>query len=60
MRLNPEDASAQANLGTPLAQLGRLTEAKSHYEAALRIDPSNQLARENLLQVELMLGEARH
>jgi Flp pilus assembly protein TadD len=40
-----------------LAQLGRLTEAKSHYETALRIDPSNQLARENLQQLEQMLRE---
>jgi Flp pilus assembly protein TadD len=52
VRLNPEDANAQANLGTALAQLGRLAEARSHYEAALRIDPGNQLALENLQQIE--------
>jgi tetratricopeptide (TPR) repeat protein len=60
VRLNPEDANAQANLGTALAQLGRLTEAKSHYEAALRIDSGNQLARENLQQIEQMTKESSH
>jgi hypothetical protein len=37
-----------------------LTEAKSHYEAALRIDPNNQLARENLQQIERMTKGAPH
>jgi Flp pilus assembly protein TadD len=60
VRLNPEDANAQANLGTALAQLGRLAEAKLHYEAALRIDPNNQLARENLQQIEQMTKGTPH
>jgi len=47
-------------LGTALVQLGRLNEAKSHYEAALRIDPANQLARENLQQLEQLTKERSH
>jgi hypothetical protein len=58
-KLNPGDANAQANLGTALVQLGRLDEARTHYEAALRIDSSNQLARENLQQLEQLIKESR-
>jgi Tfp pilus assembly protein PilF len=54
-KLNPNDANAQANWGTALVQLGRLQDARSHYEAALRIDPGNELARDNLQQLEEML-----
>ncbi len=59
-KLNPGDANAQANLGTALVQLGRLNEAKSHYEAALRIDPTNQLAHDNLQQLEQLTRETPH
>jgi Tfp pilus assembly protein PilF len=54
-KLNPNDANAQANWGTALVQLGRLQDARSHYETALRIDPANELARDNLQQLEEML-----
>jgi hypothetical protein len=37
-----------------------LTEAKSHYEAALRIDRTNQLARDNLQQIEQMTKDSAH
>jgi Flp pilus assembly protein TadD len=50
---------AEANLGTALVQLGRLQEARSHYEAALRIDSANQLARENLQQLEQLMKESQ-
>ena len=58
-KLNPDDAMAEANLGTALVQLGRLQEARTHYEAALRIDSSNQLARENLQQLEQLIKESQ-
>ena len=54
-KLNPNDANAQANWGTALVQLGKLQDARSHYQAALRIDPGNELARDNLQQLEEML-----
>jgi len=60
MKINPDDANAQANLGSALAALGQLNEAKFHYEAALRIDPSNQLARDNLQERERLRKEAQH
>lgn len=59
-KINPQDANTQANWGTALVQLGKVQEAKSHYEAALRIDPANELARENLQQLEQMMKEVRH
>ena len=58
-RLNPRDANAEANLATALVQLGRLKEAKAHYQAALRIDPANQLALENLQQLEQLEREQK-
>ena len=44
VRLNPQDADAEANLGSALAQLGELQEAKSHFERALQLKPGHALA----------------
>jgi len=38
----------EANLGAVLAQLGQLSEAQSHLERALELDPAQELAQENL------------
>jgi Flp pilus assembly protein TadD len=51
VRLNPQDANAEANLGSALAETGNLREARLHFERALQIDPKNELARENLEQL---------
>ena len=51
-RLNTEDADAEANLGSALAQTGRIAEAKSHYQRALKLNPGHTLARENLDELE--------
>ncbi|MGC1365232.1 MAG: tetratricopeptide repeat protein, partial [Candidatus Acidiferrum sp.] len=51
VRLNPEDAGAEANLGSALAETGSIKEARLHFERALQIDPKNELARENLEQL---------
>ena len=48
LKLQPEDANVEANLGAALAELGRFPEAKSHFERALQIDPNQALAKENL------------
>jgi Flp pilus assembly protein TadD len=48
VRLHPDDANAEANLGSALAETGNLREAKLHFERALEIDPNHELARENL------------
>jgi Flp pilus assembly protein TadD len=50
--LNPEDANAEANLGSALAVTGNVKEARLHYERALKLNPNNELARENLQQLE--------
>jgi len=42
---------AEANLGSALAETGNLKEARLHFERALQIDPKNELARENLEQL---------
>jgi tetratricopeptide (TPR) repeat protein len=42
LAINPESASAHANLGDVLTELGRQTEARSHYETALRLRPGWQ------------------
>ena len=51
IRLHPDDANAEANLGGALAETGKLSEAKLHLQRALRIDPHHQLALENLEQI---------
>ncbi len=51
MRINPEDANAEANLGSAYAEIGDIKQAKLHYERALQLNPNNELARENLQQL---------
>jgi Flp pilus assembly protein TadD len=48
LKLQPSDAAVEANLGAALAELGRLPEAKSHFEHALLLDPNQPIAKENL------------
>jgi Flp pilus assembly protein TadD len=52
VRLNSQDANAEANLGTALAETGNWKEAREPLEKALAIDPNLALARENLDQVK--------
>ena len=47
---------AEANLGGALAELGKLEESKGHLEKALKLDPQNQVARENLDEVQRQMG----
>jgi len=48
VRISPNDSSARANLGSALAETGRVREAEAELERALEIDPHHELARENL------------
>lgn len=50
------DAEAQFNLANTLRQQGRLEEAVSHYNEALRTNPGHVLARHNLGNAFLALG----
>jgi Flp pilus assembly protein TadD len=56
VRLNPQDANAEANLGAALAELGNWKEARAHLEKALAIDPTLANARDNLEQVKRVLS----
>ncbi len=44
----PEWVEAHINLGTSLYQLGRMEEAREHFEIAVEYEPSNALAEFNL------------
>jgi Flp pilus assembly protein TadD len=51
VRINPEDANAEANLGSAFAEIGDAKQARLHYERALLLNPNNELAKENLAQL---------
>jgi Flp pilus assembly protein TadD len=55
VRLHPDDADAEANLGGALAETGQYAEAKTHLERALEINPNHTLARENLEQLKQLM-----
>ena len=44
----PHDPTVQTNLGTQLAEAGRLEEAILHFEEAVRLDPDSRQAHYNL------------
>lgn len=56
----PEFSEPQNNLGVLLARKGLWSEARSRFELALRADPNNRLAKENLADVWLQLGHAQY
>jgi hypothetical protein len=56
VRMNPEYADAQNNLGRALLQLGRPREAVRHFQEALRINPGFAPAREGLDFARQQLG----
>jgi Flp pilus assembly protein TadD len=57
--LQPDDAGHEINLGAALAKTGNLTEAIAAFEKALKADPSNQTARDNLARARASLQGAR-
>jgi Flp pilus assembly protein TadD len=62
LRLKPDHGRAHYALGVALQRVGRNTEAVPHFEAALRLEPGNNLIVANasyLLGVELMRTPAR-
>jgi Flp pilus assembly protein TadD len=59
VRLNPQDANAEANLGAALAELENWKEARVHLEKALAINPNLTNARDNLEQVKRELPNDR-
>ncbi len=50
VRLNPNDAPGQNNLGVALANVGKITEARAHFAEAVRLNPDDPDYRRNLEQ----------
>jgi Flp pilus assembly protein TadD len=48
LRLQPQDAAVEANLGAALAEMGRYADARAHFQHALLLDPTQPIAKENL------------
>ena len=51
------DEEAQNRLGKALSELGKLKEAKSAYEAALKINPMNGIAKRNAARINALLHQ---
>jgi tetratricopeptide (TPR) repeat protein len=50
--LRPDDPDLHAHLGAALADLKRLPEAKTEFEAVLKIDPQSQEAKQALIAID--------
>ncbi len=53
----PKDAGLRMSLGAALARMGRMGEARTEFEAAVRIDPGFQAARRALAAMESQTGK---
>lgn len=51
------DEETQNRLGKALSELGRLKDAKSAYEAALKINPMNSIAKRNAARINALLHQ---
>jgi tetratricopeptide (TPR) repeat protein len=51
------DEESQNRLGKALAELGKLKDAKSAYEAALKLNPMNSIAKKNAARINTLLHQ---
>ena len=51
------DEETQNRLGKALAELGRLKDAKSAYEVALKLNPMNSIAKKNAARINALLHQ---
>jgi tetratricopeptide (TPR) repeat protein len=58
VRLKPDFAEAQTNLGTALVRKGKLDAAIAHFESALRANPEFAPARNNLRNAQRQREES--
>jgi tetratricopeptide (TPR) repeat protein len=58
LRIKPDHADAQSNLGLALEKLGKPEDAIGHYEQALQIEPDKADAHNNLGNALVRLGRA--
>ena len=56
LEMDPRNTNAHLGYGYVLSQIGRLPKAKEQFEAVLRMDPNNAIARRNLDAVKKLLG----
>ncbi len=49
------DDQTHNRLGKALTELGRLEEARSHYDVALKLNPFNQVAKKNRSKLEVLI-----
>ena len=51
------DEETQNRLGKSLSELGKLKEAKASYEAALKLNPMNSIAKKNAARINALLHQ---
>jgi tetratricopeptide (TPR) repeat protein len=51
------DEETQNRLGKALSELGKLKEAKASYEAALKLNPMNSIAKKNAARINALLHQ---
>jgi tetratricopeptide (TPR) repeat protein len=51
------DEESQNRLGKALSELGKLKDAKSSYEAALKLNPMNSIAKKNAARINTLLHQ---
>jgi Tetratricopeptide repeat len=51
------DEETQNRLGKALSELGKLKEAKQSYEAALKLNPMNSIAKKNAARINVLLHQ---
>jgi Flp pilus assembly protein TadD len=59
VRLRPDLAKAHQYLGLALAKEGKLNQALTEFNIALQLNPTNELARKNIKQLESLKGIGR-
>ncbi len=52
LAFRPDDADLHGRLGATLAQMGRLSEARTEFESVLKIDPASQDAKDALSSID--------
>jgi len=57
LKLEPNHSAMLTNLGAAIATLGRLPEAAESFEQAVRADPANVTAQQNLAQLREMIAK---
>nr|XP_006817999.1 PREDICTED: transmembrane and TPR repeat-containing protein 1-like [Saccoglossus kowalevskii] len=60
VKVNPKFSTGQMNLGAMLHLQGDLSRASYHYNAALKLDPSNAVLQENIKKLQRRLAQIKN